>query len=99
MTSLSTSRGVKCTESPSTVTVVALLAPRVAVVVIAERFPESGLVAIHEAQLPDPLRALPEVQMVHEEPCGAAVLGRERYAVVFHGHPCLASGAVGERQL
>jgi len=28
----------------------------------------------------------------HEEPWGPAVLGRERRAVVFHRHPCLAAG-------
>src|SRR5262245_31962141 len=35
--------------NPSPVTVVALLAPRVAVVVIAARLPEPGLIPIHEA--------------------------------------------------
>src|SRR5262245_42172267 len=99
MTSLSTSRGVRCTGASSPVTVVALLTPRVAVVVVAERLPEPALILVREAELPDPLRAFPEVQMGHEEPCGAAVLGRERCATVCDGHPCLAAGDVGERQV
>src|SRR5882724_7395039 len=99
MTSLSTSRGVRCTGNPSPVAVVALLTPRVAVVVIPERFPESGLIAIHQAQLPHPLGALPEVEVRNEEARRATVLGRERRAVVFHRYPCLATGDVGERQV
>src|SRR6266446_8168602 len=99
MRSLSTSRGGRCTDNPSAVAVVALLTPRVAVVVIAERLPEPGLIAVHEAQLPYPLGTLPEVEMRHEEPGRAAVLGRERDAIVFHGGPCLAAGDVGERQV
>src|SRR5919197_2560342 len=83
----------------SRVTAVPLLTPRVAVVVIAERLPESGLIALHEAQLPHPLRALPEVEVWHEEARGTAVLGRERHTVVSHRHPCLAAGHVGERQV
>src|SRR5215468_12759790 len=67
-------------EESSLVTVVPLLAPRVAVVVIAVRFPESGLIAIDETQLSHPLRALPEVEVRYEEPRGAAVLGLERRA-------------------
>src|SRR5262245_44907259 len=99
MTSLSTSRGVRCTGTSSPVTVVSLLTPWVAVVVVAERLPESALIPVHEAELAHPLRALPEVQMGDKEPRRAAVLGRERCAVVFDGHPCLAAGDVGERQV
>src|SRR5262245_21156648 len=99
MTSLSISRGVRCTGAPSPVTVVALLTPRVAVVVVAERLPESALIPVHEAELPDPLRALPEVEVRHEKTRRAAVLGRERRAIIFDCHPCLAAGDVGERQV
>src|SRR5690606_31805526 len=48
---------------PSPVSGVALLAPRIAVVVVAERFPESRLVVLHHAKLPQPLGALPEVEV------------------------------------
>src|SRR5262249_58405524 len=51
----------------SLVTVVALLTPRVAVVVIAAGLPESGLIVVHESQLSHPLSALPEVEVRHEE--------------------------------
>src|SRR5262249_62200003 len=96
--SLSISRGVRRTMDTSRVTVVALLTPRVAIVVIAVGLPESRRITVHEAQLPHPLRALPEVEVRHEEPGGAAVLGRERLTVVFHRHPRLAAGDIRERQ-
>src|SRR6185312_15214946 len=57
----------------SRVPAVPLLTPRVTVVVIAERFPEAGLVLLQEPQLPHPLCAFPEVQVRHEEARGAAV--------------------------
>src|SRR4051812_29602447 len=84
------------TELPrgSPVTSVSLLTPRVSIVVIAKRFPESGPVVLHETQLPHPLRAFPEIEMRYQEARGAAVLGRERRTIVVHRHPCLAAGHV-----
>src|SRR4051812_9552913 len=66
---------------------VALLAPRVAVVVVAERLPEAGLVLRHEDEAAHPLGALPEVQMRDEQARGAAVLRLERLAVVLVDDP------------
>src|SRR4029077_17084233 len=99
MMSLSTSRGVRCTGKPLPVTAVALLTPRVAVVVIAQRLPEAGLLAVGEAQLPHPLCALPEIGGQHEDPRGAAVLGREGRTSVCDRPPCLAAGDIGKRQV
>src|SRR5258708_7147272 len=45
------------------VALVTLLAPRVAVVVVAELFPEAMAVAGHQVQAGDPLSGLPEVQV------------------------------------
>ena len=60
--------------SRSSVALVALLEPRVAPVVVAVAFPEAGLVVVEHAQPGDPLRALPEVEVRHEQPRRAAVL-------------------------
>src|SRR5262245_34043407 len=61
---------------------VTLLTPGIAVVVVAERLPEAGLVGLGDLELGHPLRALPEVQVRDEQPRRAAVLGLERRAVV-----------------
>ena len=45
------------------VTLVALFFPRVAAIVVAVAFPEALLVVIHEGDMGDPLRALPEVEV------------------------------------
>src|SRR5678815_5129182 len=78
---------------------VPLFTPRVPVVVIAERFPEPGLLTLHEMHPPHPFRTLPEVEMRHREARGTAVLRREWHSTVFHRHPRLAAGQVGERQV
>src|SRR3954451_5966611 len=52
---------------------VALFEPRVAAVVIAKRLPEPGLILVDEAQATDPLRALPEVEVGHDEARRTAV--------------------------
>src|SRR5206468_940608 len=58
--------------SPS-VTVVPLLQPRVAQLVVAALLPEPRLVVVEQPDAADPLRALPEVQVRHEHPDRAAV--------------------------
>src|SRR6185437_14989349 len=78
---------------------VPLLAPWVSVVVVAELLPEAALVAEHQVEAGDPLGGLPEVQVRHEEPGGAAVLGAQRLAVVFVGDPCLAVAQVRQRRV
>src|SRR5688500_16695579 len=70
---------------PPSVAAVAFFEPRVAAVVVAEGLPEPGLVALDESNTADPFGALPEVQVRHHEPCRAAVLRRERVAVVAVG--------------
>src|SRR3954469_10044553 len=67
--------------SAGSVTLVPLLTPGVAQVVVPVLLPEPGLVARHQGQLADPLRALPEVEVGHQQPDGATVLDRQRFAV------------------
>src|SRR3954467_2330392 len=97
-------RGASGTPGPrmapsGSVTLVPLLPPGVAEVVVPVLLPEAGLVARHQRQLADPLRALPEVEVRHQEPDGAAVLDRQRLAVELPHDPGLATGDVLEREV
>src|SRR5947209_15211801 len=78
---------------------VALLTPRVSAVVVAEALPEAGLVTLADLEPAHPFRALPEVQVRDEQPCGTAVLGGERRALGGERHPRLAAGDVVDRQV
>src|SRR6185312_165252 len=78
---------------------VALFLPWLSVIVVAVRLPEAGLVGRLEQEAPYPLGALPEVVLRDEHARGAAVLGRERLAVVGEDHPRLAARDVLERQV
>src|SRR5262245_82404 len=68
---------------------VTLLAPGVAVVVVAEALPEARFVLAHQREGPHPLGALPQVQMGDQQACGAPMLGGERLAVVLEHDPRL----------
>src|SRR6187549_2029704 len=63
------------------VTLVPLFLPRVAPVVVAVALPETLLVVVEQGQPRHPLRALPEVQVRHEQSHGTAVVARERCPV------------------
>ena len=74
-------RGVSSTTSATrarratSVAPVPLLPPRIAVVVVAVALPEAGLVIVAQCQPAHPLRALPEVEVRHEQPCRAPCSG------------------------
>src|SRR5689334_7763044 len=85
-------------RAPS-VAAVALFEPLVAAVVVAERLPETGLVAIDDAQTTNPLGALPEVARGHDQSCRTAVLGCEGLAVVLPRDEGLAVEHVTDRQV
>src|SRR5262245_31252889 len=59
---------------------ISLLSPRIAAVVIAADFPIAGLVLGQEFDGLQPLRALPEIEMRHDEAHRAAMLDVERLA-------------------
>src|SRR5262245_28030563 len=86
------------TAGPS-ITVVPLFLPGVAVAVVAERFPETTLVVIHEAQSPHPLGALPEVQMRHKQPGWTAMHGVKGCALVTRRDSALAVDEVLDRKV
>src|SRR5947209_6070234 len=69
-------------EAAKSVALVALLPPRVTVVVVTVHLPEARLVVVEDLQAPHPLGALPEVEMGNQQPRGAAVLGGQRLALV-----------------
>src|ERR671917_1906304 len=84
-------RGAPAGTAATSVSPVALLAPGIAVIVVAQRLPETGLVLVYQPQAPHPLGALPEVQVGDEQACGATVLWGERLAVVGVGDPGFAA--------
>src|SRR3954451_20217451 len=79
-------------RGPSSVTLVPLLLPRVAAVVVAVLLPEAGLVPLHHRDPADPLGALAEVEGGHQPPHRPAVLGGQRLAVELPDDPGLATG-------
>src|SRR3954471_1793410 len=83
----------------ASVALVPLFLPRVAAVVVAVALPEPGLVVVEQTQPGDPLGALPEVQVRHQQPGRAAVLGGQRLPVGVPDHPGLATGDVVEREV
>src|SRR5215216_2102479 len=85
--------------SATSIPPVALLAPRVTVVVVAQGLPEARLVVVEQPEPPDPLGALPEVEVRDEQAGGAAVFRFERGAVVGVGDPGSATRYVLERQI
>src|SRR5262245_6825010 len=78
---------------------VALFSPWVPIHVIAVGLPETRLIRITQAEAAPPLGALPEVQVRHQQPRGAAVLGLKWPAVIAECHPRLAAGDVLEWQV
>src|SRR5919202_7035661 len=69
---------------------ITLLAPGVAVVVVAQALPETWFVVVHEPQASNPLGALPEIEVRDEQARRAAVLGLQWLPLVGVGDPRLA---------
>src|SRR5262249_4641135 len=70
------------------VTFIPLLFPGVAVNVVAERFPESGLILVHEAECANPFGTLPEIEMRDEQPSWTAMCRRNRQTrIAGHDSP------------
>src|SRR5260370_17579532 len=70
--------------------------PWVSAYVVAVRFPEPRLLLVLEGDAAHPLRALPEIEVWHEQAQRAAMLGMQRLAVVFEYDPRLMAGQVVE---
>src|SRR5215217_4699392 len=87
-----------CTAT-ALVSPVALLAPGVAVVVVAQGLPEAGDVVGSELQSPDPLGTLPEVQVRHQQARRPAVLWLKGFAFVGVAHPSLATRDILQGQV
>ncbi len=83
----------------ASVTLVALLQPRIAAIVIAVPFPEPGFVVVEKLKARHPLGALPEVEVRDEQPCRTSVVGWERLPVDLPRDPGLSTGHVGQRKV
>src|SRR5690348_9584130 len=86
-------------RAASSVALIPLLFPRVAVVVVAVHLPEARLVVVAQLDPAHPLGALPEVEVRHEQASGAAVLGVERLVVVLVRDPRLAVAQILQREV
>ena len=78
---------------------ISLLGPRVAAIVIAARLPKSRLVGGLELDGAEPFRALPKVEMRHDQAHRAAVFLGERLSFPAMGEQRVLDGEVGERQV
>ena len=72
-----------------------LLAPGVAVHVVAVGLPEAGGVGVHEADAADPFGGFPEVEVGDDHADGAAVRGFEWCVVEGVAEEALAVDAIG----
>src|SRR5215213_738057 len=86
-------------SSATSVPPVALLAPGVALVVVAEGLPEAWLVFGDQPQSSHPLGALPEVEVGDEQASRTAMLGLERLAAVGVSDPGLSACDLIQRQV
>ena len=78
---------------------VPLLAPWVAVVVVAKLLPEAGGVLQHQVDAAHPLGGLPEVQVGDQQSGRSTVLGRKCLSVVLIGDPGVAVEQILQRQV
>src|SRR5215213_9176775 len=69
--------------APAAPSSIALLFPRIGVVVVAARLPVPRPVRLHEVDPGEPFRALPEVEVRHERPRRRPVRPRERVTAVL----------------
>src|SRR5579864_3543375 len=66
-----------------------LFLPRIAVHVVAVALPETRLIVIQKLDACYPLRALPGVELRHDQSRGTAVLGGDGLPVVKERHQCI----------
>src|SRR5262249_37515062 len=84
---------------PTSITVVPLLFPGVAIVVVTQRLPETTLILFHESQSSQPLRAFPKIEVRHEEPGRTTMLGRNRRALIAGHDQTSAANEIGNRKV
>src|SRR5438034_10760091 len=78
---------------------VALLFPRIAADVVTVLLPEARAVLRDELEATQPLGALPEVDVRHDQAAGAAVLGRQLLTTVLVGEEDVVAPQVAEEDV
>jgi hypothetical protein len=68
----------------------ALLSPGISIMMVAEGFPESRNIIVHELDPSNPFRAFPKIEMWNEEPGRAPVLRLEIRPVEAKSDPRLS---------
>ena len=66
---------------------------------VAVLLPEAGHVLIDQREAPYPLRALPEIQVRHQQPGGPAVLGHEPLPVPLERDEVVRAIEIRQRQV
>src|SRR6516162_2543207 len=64
------------------VAVISLLFPGVAIIVVAKRLPEAGLILFHKTNSPDPFGTFPKIEMRHEQPSWTTMRWWNRQALI-----------------
>src|SRR5690606_23876652 len=62
---------------------ISFLLPGIAIVVIAAHFPEAGSVPVHEADVAQPLGALPQIELRQDKSNWPAMFAGDRLALPF----------------
>src|SRR6266550_4395556 len=78
---------------------VPLFLPGIAPHVITVLLPESRQVLIEQLEASHPFRALPKIEMWHEQPCRPAVLGSQRLARPCERDEIVGPVQIGQRQV
>src|SRR5207253_6106199 len=78
---------------------VTLFFPWITIIVVAKRLPEARFIPLDQSEAPDPLGALPEVEMRYKQPRRSTMFGSQRLPLVAEGHPGFSSQHIGERQI
>src|SRR6185312_12761637 len=81
------------------VSAIALLRPRVAVVVVTARFPEAGTVGGDELDAADPFGAFPEIEPRHDRAHRTAMLARQRTTLPGMGEQHVVGIEFGQREV
>src|SRR3989454_499998 len=76
-----------------------LFLPGIASHVVAVLLPEAGHVLIDQREAPYPLRALPEIQVRHQQPGGPAVLGHEPLTAPLERDEVVRAIEIHQRQV
>src|SRR5690348_2831996 len=78
---------------------VALLFPWISMVMVATLLPEAGAVTLHKLQAVEPLGALVEVELGHNQPHRATMLGVQVLTIMLDGNQHIVIIKISQRHI